>query len=99
MMTGAMPSGDVDHINGQRDDNRFSNLRAVSRAVNMQNLRKPHKNNQIGLLGVSPTKDGRFISQIVVNGHKRNLGTFDCPHVAHAVYLAQKRLWHPGNTL
>ena len=97
-MTGAMPAGDVDHINGNRADNRWCNLRDVSRTLNNQNQRRAQKDNETGLLGVSPHR-GRFKAQIRVNGKVRNLGLFDSPEVAHKVYLAHKRLMHPGNTL
>lgn len=98
LMTGAMPAGDVDHINGNRADNRWCNLRDVSRTLNNQNQRRAQKDNETGLLGVSPHR-GRFKAQIRVNGKVRNLGLFDSPEVAHKVYLAHKRLMHPGNTL
>lgn len=98
LMTGAMPAGDVDHINGVRDDNRWSNLRDVSNGVNAQNQRKARSDSETGLLGVSPYR-GQFRAQIRVNGKVRNLGLFDSPEVAHKVYLAHKRILHPGNTL
>jgi hypothetical protein len=98
LMTGAMPAGDVDHINGVRDDNRFPNLRDVTQAMNMQNQRRAQKGSETGLLGVSPHK-GRFRATITVNGKNRKLGTFDSPQVAHRMYLAAKRLLHPGNLL
>lgn len=99
LMTGAMPAGDVDHINGNRADNRWCNLRDVSRAVNMQNLRKPRADNTTGFLGVSLSK-GRYQAQIAANGKTHYLGLYDCPKLAHAAYVARKRLLHSeGNTL
>lgn len=99
LMTGAMPAGDVDHINGSRADNRWCNLRAVSRAVNMQNLRKAHKDSQTGILGVTRHR-GRYRAQIGIGGKLKYLGLYDCPKLAHAAYVAHKRLLHPeGNTL
>lgn len=98
LMEGNWPSGQIDHKNGAKDDNRFENLRDVSSALNCQNKRKANKASTTGLLGVSPFK-GRYMAQITVDGQKRHLGTYDSPHVAHAVYVAHKRLLHEGNTL
>lgn len=39
-VTGEWPKHDVDHINGIRDDNRFANLRCVTRQQNAQNRTK-----------------------------------------------------------
>lgn len=99
LMTGAWPSQQVDHRNGVKSDNRWENLRDVSNTANQQNLRKPGQNNTTGLLGVSRASGGRFLAMIVVDGQKKFLGRYDCPHVAHAVYLAHKRLMHEGCTL
>lgn len=37
---GEWPNDEIDHINGNRDDNRISNLRSVDRATNMRNKRR-----------------------------------------------------------
>jgi hypothetical protein len=96
---GAFPLGDIDHINGARDDNRIANLRDVPHAVNMQNLRTaPRTNIESGLLGVS-TSLGRWKAQIRLNGSRMYLGTFSTPEEAHAAYLEAKRLLHLGCTI
>lgn len=97
-MTGEWPAHDVDHRFGQRDDNRWSELREMTRAGNMENLRRAHRDNKSGLLGVSPC-NGRWAAHIRINGKNRYLGTHDTPELAHAVYLAAKRDHHSGNTL
>lgn len=48
--TGEVPR-EIDHINGDRADNRFSNLREVDRVDNCKNLRR--RNNLSGATGVS----------------------------------------------
>lgn len=96
IMTGNWPSQHVDHINGQRDDNRFSNLREVSNSWNAQNIKKARKDSTTGLLGVVPVKGGMFEARIMVNGRIRHLGRFSTPEVAHSVYLSHKRSAHPG---
>jgi len=96
--TGCWPTGEIDHINGVRDDNRIENLREVSRTVNAQNLKGPHKNNKSGYLGVSARKQG-WIAQIRHNGKKLYLGSFQTAPEAFETYLSAKRCLHLGNTL
>lgn len=96
----AWPSIDVDHINGIRSDNRICNLREATLEHNAQNLKRPRKQNKSGFLGVKPTKNGeRFMAHLAYGGKNYYLGTFDTAEQAHATYVEQKRLHHPGNTL
>lgn len=99
-MTGAMPPEgvDVDHMNGVRNDNRWANLRQLSRSENMQNLQAPHADNKSGFLGVAPARE-RFAAYIRANKKNKYLGTFDTPQEAHAAYVAAKRVLHAGNML
>lgn len=95
---GVMPVGDVDHINGVKDDNRIANLRDVPTALNCQNELRARSNNGCGLLGVTEKKYA-FIAQIHANGKKQHLGSFRTAEEAHEAYLKAKRQLHPGNTL
>lgn len=95
---GEMPAGEVDHLNGVRDDNRISNLRDVSRSVNCQNEQRARRNNGCGFLGVTEKKYA-FLAQIHANGKKIHLGSFRTAEAAHEAYLIAKRQLHPGNTL
>lgn len=96
---GADPCDEIDHRNGVRSENRIKNLRQADRGINNQNRRNPHRNNQLGVLGVRQVPSGRYIARIRVNKQLRTLGTFDTPEAASAVYLAAKRQLHEGNTL
>ena len=99
-MTGFFPVGVVDHINGVRSDNKWSNLRDANASVNSQNQRLPQNRNKSGYLGVSWAKHmNRWTAQITVQCRTRNLGYFDDPKEAHAVYVAAKRRLHEGCTL
>jgi hypothetical protein len=74
---GEWPSEVIDHINGVGTDNRISNLRAVSRLENQQNLAR-RKTNKSGVTGVSwDSRNGKWLAQISVNKTHINLGRFD----------------------
>lgn len=98
-MTGEMPTMYIDHINGDRSDNRWKNLRELSHSANLQNMKHARKDNHsTGILGVSRVNK-RFRANIQVNGKNMHLGYHDTPEVAHAAYLTAKRQFHEGNTL
>lgn len=88
----------IDHINGIGSDNRISNLRDVPQSVNMENQRKPRKDNKSGFLGVSP-KRNKWVAVIHSNGKKKHLGTFTTKESAYEAYLCAKRIYHVGCTL
>lgn len=97
---GVWPAADIDHINGNRADNRLVNLRDVDRQTNLQNLTKAKTHNKTGLLGVCySARDKRWIAQIKAPGAPRVLGYFKSPKEAQDAYLEAKRLWHPGCTI
>ncbi len=67
---------DVDHISGNKLDNRRSNLRLCSHQQNMFNQKK-RSTNTSGYTGVSyRKKDKKFEAYIHHNGRKKGLGLF-----------------------
>ena len=95
---GAWPEHEIDHLNGNRADNRIANLRDVSRSTNAQNQTKPRKDGTSGYLGVSWNKRAeRWNAKIMANGQRQHVGYFDCAKEAHAAYLAAKLRLHPGD--
>ena len=90
---GEWPKGEIDHINGCRNDNRWSNLRDVSRALNTQNRRTASSLNSTGLLGVS-RHGTRWRARIQADGVVQRLGTYDSPEAAHKAYVFAKRQLH-----
>lgn len=65
-----------DHINGERADNRRSNLRIASKQQNAMNQRV-HRNNKSGVAGVSWNKErGLWEACIRANGRHIFLGCF-----------------------
>lgn len=98
--TGNWPAGVVDHINGDKLDNRFDNLRDVSIKDNCENKRKAQANNRTGALGVCFHKGaGKYSAQIVVDGNKIHLGLFENKEEASEAYISAKRDMHSGCTI
>lgn len=77
MVHGNWPKQDIDHINGNRQDNRLFNLRSVSRSDNLRNT-KIRKDNLSGVPGVFWRSDTGAWSVRVndANGGVVNLGCF-----------------------
>lgn len=84
---GAWPSATIDHINGNRLDNRISNLRAASVAENTRNGRK-RSTNTSGFKGVSwRAQSQMYRAYIVKDGRQYGLGLHKTPEAAHIAYL------------
>jgi HNH endonuclease len=81
--------GDIDHINGIRDDNRISNLRLADKSKNAMNTKR-RRDNSVGYKGVSErfsaTLGARYTARIYSNGKREVLGTFGTPEEAFASY-------------
>jgi len=77
----------VDHINGNRLDNRLENLRLVSHAVNAHNRKLDKTTTQSQYIGVLPTKAGdKWTSRVSKDGVVYNCGTFNDPIKAAIAY-------------
>jgi HNH endonuclease len=93
---GECPAGEIDHINGVKDDNRIVNLRPATDAQNRWNIDR-HKNNKSGFKGVA--RDSRRLARpwkagITVNGRRIRLGQFRTAEEASAAYEAAAREHH-----
>jgi hypothetical protein len=76
MMMGRWPEGEIDHINGDRSDNRWCNLREVSHAENSRN-RRTQTTNTSGVTGVYwHAAAGKWVAQIQVGRKQIHLGLF-----------------------
>lgn len=97
---GEWPADGIDHINGNKLDNRIVNLRVADKRTNGENKRSAHTNNKSGLLGVALRSDtGKYRATIRVNGKKIYLGNYCYAQDAHNAYIEAKRKLHKGCTI
>lgn len=83
---GSWPSGDVDHRNGNRLDNRIENLREATRSQNCANMGVA-RHNSSGFKGVSYNRlTGRWHAYISHEGRRHHLGLFGTVEAAAAAY-------------
>lgn len=87
-------SRQVDHINGVKTDNRRINLRICSGTENIRNRGK-QRNNTSGYKGVYLHPRRRnWMAKIRVDTKLIDLGAFDTPEEAYAVYCAAAVKYH-----
>jgi hypothetical protein len=99
LMTGERrdPASPLDHINGDRADTRWANLRAATPALNTQN-RGISKHNTSGIPGVCWCKQtGKWKARINVGGRQVQLGLYaDIEDAAAARRAGEKVHFAPG---
>jgi hypothetical protein len=92
---GEFPKGHIDHINGERADNRIDNLRVVTHQQNVHNQQKKNKRNKSGYVGVCWNKrSAKWQATIHANGASIYLGVFHSAEKAHEAYLSAKLIYH-----
>jgi hypothetical protein len=83
---GANKNEQVDHVNGDKLDNRKCNLRLCTNSQNQSN-RKISKKNTSGFKGVQPhVRNGKMVARITVNKKNIYLGLFDSAKDAAIAY-------------
>lgn len=93
LVTGEDPNHlQVDHLDGDRTNNAWHNLRLATNTDNGFN-RGRQSNNKSGFKGVSLHVQGRWVARIRSRGVDKHIGLFDTPEEAHAAYVeAAERL-------
>lgn len=85
-MNSKFPENDVDHIDMDKSNNKWENLREATTSQNLSNMRK-FKSNTSGYKGVHKRKcDGKYVAYIGHNNMKIHLGTFETAELAYKAY-------------
>lgn len=91
---GEWPEQQIDHINGNKKDNRISNLRTATNAQNAYNT-KIRSNNTSGYKGVTLFKPtGKYAAKLRIPGKIINLGYFDTAKEAAEEYSKASKKYH-----
>lgn len=90
---GAAEGQSIDHINGNRLDNRKVNLRICSHAANMKN-RKPNKNGKSAYKGVIILPNGKYRAKIDSDSKRFELGVYPTERDAVIAYNAASKILH-----
>lgn len=92
-ITGEWPKDQIDHIDCNKTNNRFENLREATCAENSQNS-ICRKRNTTGMKGVTELSVGKFGAQIAVNKKRIWLGRFHSAAEAHRAYSEAANRYH-----
>lgn len=83
---GELPRGFIDHVNGDKSDNRLCNLRLATDAENKRNVGK-RTHNTSGFKGVTWDKaNNKWLAHATLNGKGHHLGRFASAEEAANAY-------------
>ena len=92
MTHGSWPENEVDHVNGDKTDNRIENLRKATRSENMRNCGMK-RNNTSGFKGCRLREKG-WQARITLQGKQHHLGFFKTAAEASAAYEEAAKKLH-----
>lgn len=91
---GEWPDALIDHIDGNRSNNRIGNLRKATHSQNGANAKR-HSRNRSGYKGVSFDKSkNRWQASITVQNKQIHLGRFKTKDEARAAYMTAAKFHH-----
>jgi hypothetical protein len=84
----------IDHVNGNKQDNRIENLRQATRPQNAYNA-KAHSDNLTGYKNINfLPKTNKFHVQLQINGKKKHFGDYFDIEVAKFVAEIMRHKYH-----
>ena len=90
---GRWPEGDIDHIDGDRLNNRISNLRETEHWLNMHNRTAPRPKKDPTIPRGVQQRGNRWRAMIGVNNRRIVLGSFDSKEEAGRAYAEAAELY------
>lgn len=91
---GRWPKDQIDHIDGNKLNNRIDNLRKANNSENNRNVGLK-KTNKSGHKGVSwNNRDKKWQAYIGVNGRNKSLGSYDSAQEASEAYTQAAKIYH-----
>lgn len=93
--TGVDPDGFIDHVDQDKLNNKFDNLRVVNNATNQRNKRM-NKANKTGITGIRQLQNGNYEPHIGINGRCIELGVF---HTIEEAAIARSAALQTANAI
>lgn len=91
-MNGNWADGEIDHIDRDKSNNRWDNLRLATRSQNARN--SPPRFNKTGFNNVGQSASGKYYCRIIVDKKQVNMCGYDTPAEAHNAYLIAVKQHH-----
>lgn len=88
-VSGSMPPVHTDHLDGDKSNNRYSNLAAKTASGNGHNRKRPNSNNTQGVLGVRK-RGNRFRARVMLDRKEIFVGSFTTCDEAVAAHKCVK---------
>ena len=82
----------IDHIDGDKTNNKWNNLRPANKALNALNANRPRSDSTTGFRGVYVCKRSKkYIASIRIHGKNVHLGSFCSPTEASICYETARK--------